>query len=65
MEDFSRLYTLDELASAPTVFSATGVTDGALLDGVKTVDGRVHTETLVMDAGDFAVRRLRTSRPAP
>ena len=61
--DFDRKYGLDDLASAPTVFSATGVTDGALLDGVKVTAGRVHTETLCMNALDFAVQRLRSSRP--
>ena len=63
IENLDRKYGLEELASAPTVFSATGVTDGALLDGVKVTDGRVHTQTLCMNAVDFAVQRLRSSRP--
>ena len=61
--DFDRKYALDELASQPTVFSATGVTDGSLLDGVKIADSRIHTQTLCMNAVDFAVQRLRSSRP--
>ena len=45
--DFDRKYDLDELVRGDAVFSATGVTDGALLDGVKFEDGYVHTHTLV------------------
>jgi len=63
VEDFDRKYALDELASKPTVFAATGVTDGSLLDGVKIADGRVHTQTLIMNSVDYAVQRLRSSRP--
>ena len=63
IKDFDRKYKLEELASAPTVFSATGVTDGALLDGVKVADVQIHTDTLCMNAVDFAVQRLRSSRP--
>ena len=63
LDDFDRIYGLDELASAPTVFAATGVTDGTLLDGVKVQGGRVSTHTLVMNAVDFAVQRLRSTRP--
>ena len=61
--DFDRKYNLDELASKDTVFAASGVTDGALVDGVKQTDGKVHTETLVMNSVDFAVQRLRSARP--
>ena len=63
IEDFERLYDLHEMASLPTVFAATGVTDGSLLDGVKILDGKVSTQTLVMNAVDFAVQRLRSTRP--
>ena len=63
IEDFDRIYSLHELASAPTVFAATGVTDGSLLDGVKIYDGKVSTQTLVMNAVDYAVQRLRSTRP--
>lgn len=61
--DFDRKYDLHELASKPTVFSASGVTHGSLLDGVSKSDGKVHTETLIMNAVDYAVQRLRSSRP--
>ena len=56
-------YDLEGLASGPTIFAATGVTQGSLLDGVKHMDGRVHTHTLIMNSINGAVQRLRSSRP--
>ena len=63
IDDLDHTYDLEELASGPTIFSATGVTQGSLLDGVKIKGGRVHTHTLVMNSVDSAVQRLRSSRP--
>lgn len=64
IEDFDRLYKLNELASGETVFCATGVTAGNMLDGVSYINGRIHTHTLVMTSCDGMVRRVRTDRPA-
>ena len=58
--DFARKYDLDELVRGDAVFSATGVTDGALLDGVKFEDGYVHTHTLVMTSSTGTVHTIRT-----
>ena len=58
--DFDRTYSLNELASGDTVFCATGVTDGSMLSGVKSADGRVHTHTLVMTSLDGMVRYVRS-----
>ncbi|MGJ8559637.1 MAG: class II fructose-bisphosphatase [Litorimonas sp.] len=63
IDDLDKTYDLAGLASGPTIFSATGVTQGSLLDGVKVKEGRVHTHTLVMNSVDNAVQRLRSSRP--
>ncbi|WP_255563944.1 class II fructose-bisphosphatase [Hyphomonas sediminis] len=60
--DFGKTYSLNELASGETVFCATGVTKGNLLDGVLFRDGRVHTHTLVMTSTDGMVRYVRSSR---
>lgn len=62
-EDFGRKYDLNELVSGDAVFAATGVTDGALLDGVKVRDGFVHTHTLVLESATGISRELRTKRP--
>ncbi len=61
--DFDRKYDLHELVSKDAVFAATGVTKGALLDGVRFSNGFVTTHTLVMDSSDRSVRRIRTTRP--
>ena len=57
-------YDLGGLAAGPTIFSATGVTQGSLLDGVKIRGDRVHTQTLIMNSVDGAVQRMRSDRPA-
>jgi fructose-1,6-bisphosphatase II / sedoheptulose-1,7-bisphosphatase len=63
IDDLDKKYDLEGLAAGPTIFSATGVTQGSLLDGVRHIGGRVHTHTLVMNSLDGAVQRLRSSRP--
>lgn len=56
-------YDLHEIVRADTIFAATGVTNGALLDGVKLEDGFVHTHTLVMNSSTHTVREVRMKRP--
>jgi fructose-1,6-bisphosphatase II / sedoheptulose-1,7-bisphosphatase len=62
-DQFGRKYSLDELVSGEAVFAATGVTDGALLDGVKIKGGFVHTHTIVMNSATHTVREIRMKRP--
>ncbi|NBW06963.1 MAG: class II fructose-bisphosphatase [Caulobacteraceae bacterium] len=61
--DLNRKYDLHELVSTDAVFAATGVTGGALLDGVRIERGLVSTHTVVMDSSTHTVRRIRTTRP--
>ena len=61
--DFDRKYDLHELVSKDAVFAATGVTKGAMLDGVMVRDGFVSTHTLVMDSSTRTVRRIHMTRP--
>ena len=61
--DFDRKYDLHELVSRDAVFAATGVTKGAMLDGVKIMGGFVTTHTLVMDSATRTVRRIHMTRP--
>ena len=61
--DFDRKYDLHELVSKDAVFAATGVTKGAMLDGVTMERGLVSTHTLVMDSASRTVRRIRMTRP--
>jgi fructose-1,6-bisphosphatase II / sedoheptulose-1,7-bisphosphatase len=62
LKDFDKKYDLHELVSGPAIFSATGVTKGALLDGVRVEGGFVHTHSLVMDSSTGTVRRVRMKR---
>ncbi len=61
--DFKRRYSLDELVSGDAIFLATGVTAGALLDGVRRQGGFVHTHTLVMNSATGMVAELRVKGP--
>jgi fructose-1,6-bisphosphatase II / sedoheptulose-1,7-bisphosphatase len=61
--EFDRKYSLHEIVRADAIFAATGVTDGALLDGVKYAGGFVTTHTLVMNSASRTVRQVRMRRP--
>ncbi len=62
IEDFDKKYDLHEMVRADAIFVATGVTSGALLDGVKVMDGFVHTHSLVMHSSTSTVREVRMKR---
>ncbi|MDB5422100.1 MAG: glpX [Brevundimonas sp.] len=61
--ELDRKYDLHELVSKDAVFAATGVTKGAMLDGVAIKGGFVSTHTLVMDSSTRTVRNIRMTRP--
>ena len=61
--DFDKKYDLHEMVRADAIFAATGVTKGALLDGVTVSGGFVHTHTLVMNSATHTVREVRMKRP--
>ena len=58
--DVNLVYKLDDLVSKDVIFSASGVTDGSLLNGVVFQDERVSVETLVMRSNNGTVRRIKT-----
>jgi fructose-1,6-bisphosphatase II / sedoheptulose-1,7-bisphosphatase len=60
--DFDKKYDLHEMVRADAIFTATGVTKGALLDGVKIFGGFVQTHTLVMNSATRTVRDVRMKR---
>lgn len=64
IDDLDMIYDIEGLAKGPIIFAATGVTNGALLDGVRIETGKIHTETLVMNSIDGSVQRLRSARRA-
>ena len=61
--DLDRKYMLNEIVRADAIFAMTGVTNGALLDGVKLEGGFVHTHSLVMNSSTRTVREVRMKRP--
>ena len=58
--DINRKFNLEDMASADVIFSATGVTDGSLLDGVHFRGDFAETETVVMRSKSGTVRRIKT-----
>ncbi|PPD31204.1 MAG: fructose-bisphosphatase class II [Hyphomicrobium sp.] len=59
--DVNRKFRIQDMASADVIFSATGVTDGSLLDGVHFRGGFAETETVVMRSKTGTVRRIKTN----
>ncbi len=60
--DFDKKYTLHEIVRADAIFAATGVTKGALLDGVRYDRGHVYTHSLVLNSSSRTVREVRMKR---
>ncbi len=60
IDDINRKFNLEDLASGDVIFSATGVTDGSLLDGVHFRGDFAETETVVMRSKSGTVRRIKT-----
>lgn len=56
--DFDKKYEMDELAHGDVMFSATGVTHGAMLKGVRFFPGGARTHTVVMRARTGTVRYI-------
>jgi fructose-1,6-bisphosphatase II / sedoheptulose-1,7-bisphosphatase len=63
VKDLEKKYDLHELVREDAIFVATGVTDGALLDGVRIRDGWVRTHSLIMNSHSRTVREVRMKRP--
>jgi fructose-1,6-bisphosphatase II / sedoheptulose-1,7-bisphosphatase len=64
IEDLSRKYGRDELASGDVIFAATGVTDGNFLSGVKFGRDRIRTQTVVMRSSTKTVRWITAEHDA-
>jgi fructose-1,6-bisphosphatase II / sedoheptulose-1,7-bisphosphatase len=59
--DIRRKLSMEEMASGDVIFSATGVTDGSLLEGVHFRGSFAETETVVMRSKTGTVRRIKTT----
>jgi fructose-1,6-bisphosphatase II / sedoheptulose-1,7-bisphosphatase len=63
IRDLNRKYLLTDLASGDVVFSATGVTDGSMLEGVHVHATYVTTHSLVMRSATRTVRWIKMRHP--
>jgi fructose-1,6-bisphosphatase II len=63
--DLDRTYDMDGLvASDNTMFVATGVTDGGLVDGVRRDGAVIRTESIVLRSRSGTLRRIRSEHRA-
>jgi fructose-1,6-bisphosphatase/sedoheptulose 1,7-bisphosphatase-like protein len=61
IKDFKRIYSSGELASGDTItFAATGVTDGALMRGVRFFGHGTRTSSIVMQSSPHLIRFIDT-----
>jgi fructose-1,6-bisphosphatase II / sedoheptulose-1,7-bisphosphatase len=60
VKDVSRKLAVDDMAAGDVIFAATGVTDGALLSGVRFDGVRIKTHTVLMRSATGTVRHVRT-----
>jgi fructose-1,6-bisphosphatase II / sedoheptulose-1,7-bisphosphatase len=65
IKDLDRKYELDDIIQNEAIFAATGVTKGAMLDGVRHIDGFVHTHSLVMASWSCTIREVRMKKRLP
>ena len=63
IRDLNRKYGLTDLASGDVVFSATGVTDGSMLEGVHVHATYVTTHSIVMRSATRTVRSIKMRHP--
>ncbi len=59
--DFDRKYELDDLAHGEVMIAATGVTNGAMLKGVRRFSGGASTHSLVMRSKSGTVRYIEAT----
>jgi fructose-1,6-bisphosphatase II len=60
--DFDKILTMDDLVSSEDVFfTATGITDGELLDGVRYFGSGASTDSLVVRGLTGTVRQIRAT----
>lgn len=61
IKDPDKIFTIEELASGSVLFSATGVTDGPLLKGVRLLpNGRCKTHSVVMRSKSGTIRWIES-----
>jgi fructose-1,6-bisphosphatase II / sedoheptulose-1,7-bisphosphatase len=58
IKDPRKKYQIEDMVRGDCLFAATGVTDGAMLRGVRFGNGVIETETVVMRSASGTVRRI-------
>lgn len=62
IKDVNALFSIDELVhSDDVIFSATGITDSFLLQGVRYIERHAITQTLIMRSASGTVRRIEAN----
>ena len=61
ISDFSKVYSLNELAHGEVMFAATGVTDGSMLQGVRRKKFGATTNSIIMRSKTGTVRTILAS----
>ncbi|MDO5622115.1 MAG: class II fructose-bisphosphatase [Paracoccus sp. (in: a-proteobacteria)] len=61
--DLDRIYSRDEMVTADVIFSATGVTNGSIVRGLKREPHFIETETILMRSKTGSVRRMIYRNP--
>ncbi|MGZ3693709.1 MAG: class II fructose-bisphosphatase [Bdellovibrionota bacterium] len=59
--DLNKVWQLEEMAKGNVMFSATGVTTGSFLSGVRFTPGGADTHSIVMRSETGTIREVRTS----
>ncbi|MGE3260896.1 MAG: class II fructose-bisphosphatase [Bacteriovoracia bacterium] len=59
--DLNKVWQLEEMAKGNVMFSATGVTQGSFLSGVRFMPGGAETHSIVMRSETGTVREVRTT----
>jgi fructose-1,6-bisphosphatase II / sedoheptulose-1,7-bisphosphatase len=61
IKDFSRIYSMNDLAHGDVMFAATGVTTGTMLKGVRRYAGGATTHSIVMRSKSGTVRTIEAT----
>ena len=60
IKDLNKKYSLNELAHGDIIFSATGVTEGTMVRGVRTNQNKYVTHSLVLRTGESSSQYIET-----
>ena len=60
IKDLNKKYSLDELAHGDIIFSATGVTEGTMVRGVRSNQNKFITHSLVLRTGESSSQYIET-----